>query len=610
MRYWIFWNDLVQGPFELDELVGLKAFSEDLPVCMEDRQDWLPASRVADLAPAVDLLRERRMAPPPPPPPPPPSRPPSITPLQGEFFSEPPGQQTLFPPNGHAEDLKGPFAYSPPAEPGTLAVDGPLPAVTMPIRFGARPVVVTGDVVAPPLPAKEVRPPVVVPPAAPPPLDIPETPTDVIDFPPPAPIEPPKVIRSPRFRRGEPAVRPAPKPEPAPELISEPIVEPAAPAVFEPLPAPPPPAFSETIFEEPAPPLVREVSSEPDRPSLIPWIFAAATLLVLLLAGTYWLFDRMTSRAAIAAVTPPKSVPKPKPVVQETPPAPAPVVALPLEKRRASEPPPVERTPLPKVKAKPVRVEPRKPMVSKPHAAPGAVAPKPKPVEAEAPKAVPVKAVVAETPAPSVNVDTWIGRQDEAIKLVMGKTLAGGKRTIGLHAKMMLDEMHEKELLHAAETGERLYLPDKINWLSLREDGPVYRVYLNFSAWRPSGERVQARSYQFRVDLQTHDVSSDDTGTRQDFLEITALGSFQHNVMADDIESILSAVDLLNKQKMHAMIVKEDRRNKREKKNREMALTVAQAKVRRAIVYFRTKYPEKALQNVAKAYVFTVLLKG
>src|SRR5579864_6559542 len=94
MRYWIYWNDLIQGPFELDELVSLRAFSEDLLICLENRQEWLPAGRVADLFPALELLRERRN--PPPPPPPPPKTPPNTTPLQGEFFHESPGQQHLF----------------------------------------------------------------------------------------------------------------------------------------------------------------------------------------------------------------------------------------------------------------------------------------------------------------------------------------------------------------------------------------------------------------------------------------------------------------------------------------------------------------------------------
>src|SRR5437660_1484781 len=59
MRYWIWWNDLIQGPFELDEVTSLKAFSEDLLVCMEDREDWLPASRVADLSSAIEEAIEK-----------------------------------------------------------------------------------------------------------------------------------------------------------------------------------------------------------------------------------------------------------------------------------------------------------------------------------------------------------------------------------------------------------------------------------------------------------------------------------------------------------------------------------------------------------------------
>src|SRR5579864_4844358 len=106
MRYWIWWNDLIQGPFELDELTSLKAFSEDLLVCMEDRQEWIPASRIADLSAAVDQLRSRSAAPSTPPPPPP-RRSPSVTPLQGEFFGDPPGQVPLIESD---DEPKGPYA--------------------------------------------------------------------------------------------------------------------------------------------------------------------------------------------------------------------------------------------------------------------------------------------------------------------------------------------------------------------------------------------------------------------------------------------------------------------------------------------------------------------
>src|SRR5688500_16450449 len=99
MRYWIYWNDLIQGPFELEELTSLKAFREDLLVCLEDRQDWIPAGRIADLSPSLELMRSHRM--PSLPPPPPPQHPPRLEPLQGEFFAEPSGQGHLFEPNGN-----------------------------------------------------------------------------------------------------------------------------------------------------------------------------------------------------------------------------------------------------------------------------------------------------------------------------------------------------------------------------------------------------------------------------------------------------------------------------------------------------------------------------
>src|SRR6185436_5327541 len=98
MRYWIYWNDLIQGPFELEELSVLKALTEDLPVCLEDRTDWMPACRIADLAPVIDQLRTARM--PPPLPPPPPSGPPLPRTVQGEFFTQAPEQESLFPAPG------------------------------------------------------------------------------------------------------------------------------------------------------------------------------------------------------------------------------------------------------------------------------------------------------------------------------------------------------------------------------------------------------------------------------------------------------------------------------------------------------------------------------
>src|SRR5262245_37851609 len=107
VRYWIWWNDIIQGPFELDELASLRAFSEETLVCMEGREDWIPAGRVADLSPVIEQLRAQRSAPLGPPPPPP-KRPPAVTPLQGEFFGDSPGQQPLL---KSEDEPKGPFAY-------------------------------------------------------------------------------------------------------------------------------------------------------------------------------------------------------------------------------------------------------------------------------------------------------------------------------------------------------------------------------------------------------------------------------------------------------------------------------------------------------------------
>jgi len=208
-----------------------------------------------------------------------------------------------------------------------------------------------------------------------------------------------------------------------------------------------------------------------------------------------------------------------------------------------------------------------------------------------------------------VKPDLWARRYDEAMLLVQGRTIFAGKRTIGNHAKQMLSEMHEKELLHAADMGERLYLPDKMGWSALQEGGPRYRVYLNFSALQANGERAQARSYQFMVNLETHEVSSDDTATLQDFLENKTYSVHVRNPMADAIESVLSAVDLLNKQKMRAMIIEKGHRSQEEQKNIHQSFASARAKLQRQIIYFRTKYVEKILSNIAKAYAFQEILK-
>jgi len=204
----------------------------------------------------------------------------------------------------------------------------------------------------------------------------------------------------------------------------------------------------------------------------------------------------------------------------------------------------------------------------------------------------------------------WAQRQGEAIKIVTAKTLPDSLVTVGSQARTLLAQMHEKELLHAADTGERLYLPDKMTWAALEEEGPRYRVYLNFLAMQATGERIQARSYQFIVDLKTKDVRADDPATQEDLLTHPAEARFKHNPMATDIDSILGGVDTFNKHKVRLLIVRKNSANSGERKKIEAAVNAAQTKVKRAVVYFRRTYPDSALQNVAKAYSFTDLVNG
>src|SRR6185436_8037433 len=96
-----------------------------------------------------------------------------------------------------------------------------------------------------------------------------------------------------------------------------------------------------------------------------------------------------------------------------------------------------------------------------------------KPVEK--PATLPGVATPAPTPYSAPPGD-FRGHESEAIDIVLKQKIYDGKRTIGENARMIIEEMHEKELLHAAETGERLYLPDKITWSALHEDGTRYRV--------------------------------------------------------------------------------------------------------------------------------------
>jgi hypothetical protein len=307
--------------------------------------------------------------------------------------------------------------------------------------------------------------------------------------------------------------------------------------------------------------------------------------------------DFLTSRAAIKetiAQTPKPATPAPVPPPVQTPPAepPAPVVVV--EAPKPPKPVKLPRAAKPAVPP-PVKAAPaRKPVAKQPSLKPVEEAPK-------APAALPGIKAAAQ--------DLWIGRQSDAIDLVLAQPLTGGKRTVGGQAKAMLAQMHEKELLHAADSGERLYLPDKMSWTSLREEGPVYRVYLNFAAWQANGERIQARSYQFRADLEKRSVSTDDNATRQDFFDSTDPLNHKASAVAEDIENLLSAVDLVNKQKMRAIIVRKSRSTKGEQKNMDSSLAAAQGKFKRSVIYFRTKHPEAMLQNIGKAYQFSALLK-
>jgi hypothetical protein len=229
------------------------------------------------------------------------------------------------------------------------------------------------------------------------------------------------------------------------------------------------------------------------------------------------------------------------------------------------------------------------------------------PSQTISPEVPPVDAASPAAPRP---VDPWAGRQNDAINLVVAKTLPGSKVTVGGQAKTMLKQMHEKELMHAAETGERLYLPDKMAWAALQEEGARYRVYLNFLAMQANGERIQTRSYQFIVDLKSKAVRADDPATEQDLLTQNAELNFKHDPMATDIDSLLGGVDTYNKHAVQMIIVKKNKSNRDERAKIEMALKTAQAKIQRSIIYFRRTYSDKPLQNVAKAYDFVELANG
>ncbi len=231
------------------------------------------------------------------------------------------------------------------------------------------------------------------------------------------------------------------------------------------------------------------------------------------------------------------------------------------------------------------------------------------------PKPVPVTSGPSAAGQPSAlppvvlkPLDPWAGRQNEAIALVRNASIIGGKSTIDTEAKSMLGQMHQKEILHAANTGERLFLPDKVSWSALRQEGVNYLVYLTFSALQADGTRMQNTVYRFQADLQQKMVSSDDPVAQQDFFKAAAPLVFRHDVMADDIELVLGAVDQLDKQKLRAMIIEKDRRNKKARDRTIQELSSAQGKLNRNVIYFRQRYADKILQNVAKAYNFIALL--
>ena len=186
----------------------------------------------------------------------------------------------------------------------------------------------------------------------------------------------------------------------------------------------------------------------------------------------------------------------------------------------------------------------------------------------------------------------------------MRHKIYNGQRIVAENARIMLQSMHQKELLHAAETGERLYLPDKLSWTALREDAALYRAYLVFSALQANGERTQYSSYQFHANLEYKQVVPIDDLTKHDFFDASAMVTFAANPLATDIESLLSGIDDLNRQKMRAMIEKNSK-DSVEHKAELTALQNAQIKVQKMIEYFRSRYPENNLLNVAKAYNFT-----
>jgi len=236
----------------------------------------------------------------------------------------------------------------------------------------------------------------------------------------------------------------------------------------------------------------------------------------------------------------------------------------------------------------------------------------PAPVMATVPAGTAVPTVNSQMTPASVSENKenpWKDRFKEAINLATHKKISTTGQSVGERAIVMLEGMHDKELLYAADTGQRLYLPDKIAWSALQESGPVYRVYLGFSADQANGERTQTQSYQFQANLEHHVVVTDDAASAADFLNATTSLVHKRDPRAADIQNVLSGVDLLNKQLMRAIIVKDNRKNRLEEKDIAAAIKTAMQRFQRAVIYFRSNYPDAMLQKIAQAYSFTKLLK-
>jgi len=260
VRYWIWWNDIIQGPFELDELTALRVFSEDLLVCMEDREDWLPAGRVADLSSAMEQARARRGDPIAPPPPP--KRPPVVTPLQGEFFGEPPGQQSLL----ESEDgSKGPYAYRPLTDESDQPHSYLVGQATMPFHFMRQP----------------------------------RTSTSVIETRCP---EPSRITLPSRITFA-----------PAPVIKESPVRKPAEePALEEKIDEKP--VISIELLQERPPslaPILEEPAAAERKLEWLPWIMGVILAIGVLSSMGYWLLDRASTHSAIAEANrlePPKNL--------------------------------------------------------------------------------------------------------------------------------------------------------------------------------------------------------------------------------------------------------------------------------------------------------------